>query len=181
MKKVLLHICCAPCAVIPVDKLRSENFEVIGFFYNPNIHPYQEYLRRKEAVEILSKAINLNVIFDEEYDFKEFLRSVASIVEKRCGICYEKRLRTTAQKAGLIGCDAFTSTLLISPHQNHEMIKTIGEECAKSNGVELLYRDYRSDFKSAYALSQKYGLYRQQYCGCIYSEYERYSRSGKNK
>lgn len=178
MKKVLLHICCAPCAVIPVEKLRSENFQVTGFFYNPNIHPYQEYLRRKESVEKLSAIINMNTIF-EEYDFKEFLRSVASIVEKRCEICYEKRLSATARKAGLIGCDAFTSTLLISPHQSHEIIKTIGEECAKSNGIELLYRDYRSDFKNAYALSQKYGLYRQQYCGCIYSEYERYSGSRK--
>jgi len=176
-----MHICCAPCAAVPVQELRAEGNDVAGFFYNPNIHPYQEYLKRKEAVEKLSSAISLNVIYDDIYDFQGFLKEVACRVENRCAICYEKRLKETASIAKQNGFDAFTSTLLISPHQNHDMIKEIGEKAASEAGIELLYRDYRSAFKKSFELSQKYGLYRQQYCGCIYSEYERYAPKKKIK
>ena len=170
-----MHICCAPCAAVPVQELRAEGLDVAGFFYNPNIHPYQEYLKRKEAVEKLSEAVGLQVIFDDSYDFQGFLREVAYRVENRCEICYEKRVQETARMAKQGNFDAFTSTLLISPHQDHEMIKAIGGKASNEKGIELLYRDYRSAFKKSFDLSQKYSLYRQQYCGCIYSEYERYA------
>ena len=174
-----MHICCAPCAIIPVEELRREGHKVDGFFYNPNIHPYEEYLRRYEAVEKLADAIGLKVIYDDKYDFKGFLREVIFREENRCQICYYRRLKQTAVIAKHGNYDAFTSTLLISPHQNHEMIQTAGTEASKETGVEILYRDYRDKFKDSYELSVKYNLYRQKYCGCIYSEYERYAAKGR--
>ena len=178
--KVLMHICCAPCAAIPFEELCREGYTIEGFFFNPNIHPYQEYLKRHEAVEKLSEATGLKVIYDEKHDFKGFIREVAFKEEDRCKICYYNRLKQTAIAAKERNFDIFTSTLLISPHQNHAMIRAIGDEVAKETGVELLYRDYRESFKKSYELSKKYGLYRQQYCGCIYSEYERFAaRSAK--
>lgn len=173
--RVLLHICCAPCATVPVEELRKEGFDVDGYFFNPNIHPYQEYMKRVEAVKKLSDATHLRVIYDDEHDFKAFLRDIAFREDQRCRICYYKRLKQTAGVAKHGRYDFFTSTLLTSPHQDHELIKSVGDDAAGETGVKLLYRDYRDDFKRSCELSQEYGLYRQQYCGCIYSEHERYA------
>ena len=177
--RVLLHICCAPCATVPFEEFKSEGFDVDGYFFNPNIHPYQEYMRRLDAVEKLSKEKGLRVIYDDKYDFKGFLREIAFREDQRCRLCYYMRFRQTAVVAMHGKYDFFTSTLLISPHQNHQLIKSVGEDVADELGVKLLYRDYRDSFKRSYELSQEYGLYRQQYCGCIYSEYERYAPRGK--
>ncbi len=177
--KVLLHICCAPCATVPCEELKSEGFDVDGYFFNPNIHPYQEYMRRLDAVEKLSKETDLRVIYDDKYDFKDFLREAAFREDRRCRLCYYMRFRQTAVVARHGKYDFFTSTLLISPHQDHQLIKSVGGDVAEELGIKLLYRDYRDRFKRSYELSQKFDLYRQNYCGCIYSEYERYAPKGK--
>jgi predicted adenine nucleotide alpha hydrolase (AANH) superfamily ATPase len=173
--RVLLHICCAPCATVPVEGLRKEGFDAEGYFFNPNIHPYREYVKRLEAVKKLASATSLRVIYDDKYDFTGFFRDIAFREDRRCRICYYRRFVQTASAAKHGGYDFFTSTLLISPHQDHDLIKCVGEDVAVETGVKLLYRDYRDDFRRSYELSQEYGLYRQQYCGCIHSEYERYA------
>lgn len=179
--RVLLHICCAPCATIPLEELRREGFEVYGYFFNPNIHPYQEYMRRRDSVEKLSESIGLRVIYDEKYDFKGFLREVVFREDHRCRLCYYMRFKQAAAVAKRGRHDCFTSTLLISPHQDHELIRSVGDQVADETGVELLYRDYREQFRKSCELSKEYGLYRQQYCGCIYSEYERFAPRQKRR
>jgi len=172
--KVLLHVCCGPCATFPVEALREAGHEVTGFWYNPNVHPYQEYMRRLEAARSHADQVGLHLIVHDEYGLREFVRAVAFREEQRHVICYEMRLRRTAAVAKSGHFDAFTSTLLVSPHQQHETIRDIGEQVAAEVGVPLYYEDFRPGYKREYELSKRYGLYRQPYCGCIYSEYERF-------
>jgi predicted adenine nucleotide alpha hydrolase (AANH) superfamily ATPase len=146
----------------------------MGFFYNPNIHPYQEYQRRLEAVQIYTQQAAVEVIYRDEYNLEAFLRGVAFREEERCRFCHHLRLEATAQVARHGKFDAFTSTLLYSKHQDHELIKEIGEALAKEQGVQFLARDFRDGWKEGIEESKALGLYRQQYCGCIYSEKERY-------
>lgn len=179
MPKLLLHICCGVCAGPIVRKYRQSGFEVTGYFYNPNIHPYQEFLKRLEAVESLSRQENLTAHYDRAYGLDEFIRSVspyAKIRDKnRCAKCYEMRLSQTARFAKEKGFEAFTSTLCISPYQNQELIKDIGHKAAQNAGVKFIYEPLTGLFPQSKQLAKEHNLYRQQYCGCIFSEYERYA------
>jgi len=173
--KLLLHICCGPCALYPVKKLLSREFDKItGFFYNPNIHPPSEYKKRKDALSEASSKIGFKVIIPD-YKMEEYFRSVLSKEDspERCSLCWELRLSETASFAKGNGFDAFTTTLLISPYQNHEKIKQIGEEIAGNTGVQFYYQDFRPGFKDGQDQAKKENLYRQQYCGCVFSELER--------
>ncbi len=172
--RLLLHICCGPCATWPFQVLEEEGCEADGFFYNPNIHPFTEYLRRREAVEKLASATSRRVIFSPRYDFDEFFRRVASRESERCRFCYEQRLQEAARAAKQEGYEAFTTTLLISKRQDHELVKRIGEAAADGEGVGFLYRDFREGWKRHWELTAEYDLYKQQYCGCLYSEYDRF-------
>ena len=172
--KLLLHICCGPCAIFPVNLLRSEGADVMGFFYKHNIHPFTEMQRRKEALESYADHVGLRVIYQEEYDLEGFLRSVVFREANRCSYCYHDRLRCTALLAKRGKFDGFTSTLLYSKFQNHEQIKSIGESVGRSVGIPFYYRDFRTGWKEGIDASKELGLYRQQYCGCIYSEKDRY-------
>jgi predicted adenine nucleotide alpha hydrolase (AANH) superfamily ATPase len=172
--KTLIHICCANCLIYPLKVLREEGREVMGFFYNPNIHPYQEYRRRLEAVQEYEGKAGVQVIYRDEYKLEEFLRGVVFREEERCRFCYHLRLEATAQVAKHGKFAAFTSTLLYSKQQNQDLIKEIGESVGKEHGVQFLYRDFRDGWKEGIEESKALGLYRQQYCGCIYSEKERY-------
>ena len=172
--KVLLHMCCAHCAIVPLKKLRQAAFQPFGFFYNPNIHPYQEYLRRKGTIETYAKRAGLKMIYRDEYDLEGFLRSVVYREHERCRHCYHCRLEATAKMARKGKFDAFTTTLLYSKHQNHSLIKEIGESLAKQFSVPFHYEDFRKWWQEGIRESKAMGLYRQQYCGCIYSEKERY-------
>jgi hypothetical protein len=147
----------------------------MGFFYNPNIHPYQEYQRRLTAVQAYEKEAAIEVIYRDEYDLKEFLRGVAFREDERCRFCHHLRLEATAKVAKHGRFAAFTTTLLHSRHQNHELVKTIGETVGREQGIEFLYKDFREGWKQGIEESKVLGLYRQSYCGCIYSEKERYS------
>jgi len=172
--KILLHICCAPCAIYPVETLREENFEVRGFFYRHNIHPYTECLKREETLADYAGRIGLPVIYQAGYDLEGFLRRAVFREKDRCRICYFERLNETARLARHGKFDAFTSTLLYSKFQNHDLILEIGESIGKSLGIEFYYKDFREGWKHGIEESKKQGMYRQQYCGCIYSEKERF-------
>jgi len=172
--KVLLHVCCANCAIYPIDNMREEGLEVMGFFYRHNIHPYTECLRRQEALEAYAEQIKFKVIYQEGYDLEGFIRNVAFRESERCNYCYHDRLKSTALLAKRGKFDYFSSTLLYSKHQQHDLIRSMGESIGKSVGVPFLYRDYREGWKEGIECSKQIGLYRQQYCGCIYSEKERY-------
>jgi len=171
---ILLHICCANCAIYPVRTMREAGHDITGYFFNHNIHPYQEYRRRLEAVETYAKIINLEVVYKDEYRLEEFLAQVASQPANRCTYCYQSRLRQVAEQAAQQGYDAFSTSLLYSRYQNHELIRKLGEELASHYGVTFLYEDFRQGWQDGIKASKAMGLYRQQYCGCIYSEKERY-------
>lgn len=171
---ILLHICCGPCTVYPLRVLREEGHAVQGWFFNPNIHPYQEFRRRLEALEKFSAARDLPVEYEREYGLREFLRQVVFHEEQRCLKCYELRLTRVARRAREVGADAFTSTLLYSRYQNHAALKSLGERLAVEYGVPFHYRDFREGWQEGIETSVALGLYRQPYCGCIYSEEERY-------
>lgn len=171
---ILLHICCANCAIYPVKTMREAGHDVTGYFFNHNIHPYQEYRRRLEAVETYAEIINLKVVYKDEYRLEEFLSQVASQPTNRCTYCYQSRLRQVAEQAVQQGYDAFSTSLLYSRYQNHELIRKLGEELASHYGITFLYEDFRQGWQDGIKASKVMGLYRQQYCGCIYSEKERY-------
>ncbi|MBW2107261.1 MAG: epoxyqueuosine reductase QueH [Deltaproteobacteria bacterium] len=174
MKKILLHICCAPCAIYPLKVLRGEGFEVMGFFYRRNIHPYQECLRRENALKAYAEQEGITVIYQDGYDMEGFLQNVVFREESRCSFCYHDRLKATAVIARRGKFDAFSSTLLQSKFQQHDLIKAMGEDLGKSYGVPFFYRDFRQGWKEGIQASRRLNLYRQQYCGCIYSEKERF-------
>lgn len=174
--KVLLHVCCANCAIYPIKTMRAEGLEVMGFFYRHNIHPYTECLRRQEALQSYAEQINMKVIYQQGYDLEGFLRNVVYRESERCTTCYHDRMRSTALLAKHGKFDYFSTTLLYSKHQKHDLIRSMGESIGKSLGVPFFYQDYREGWKEGIDCSKQMGLYRQQYCGCIYSEKERYYR-----
>jgi hypothetical protein len=156
--------------------MQEKTIEVFGFWYNPNIHPFTEYQKRLEVLKNYTQKINLQMIWWDKYELEEFLQGVVFRENKglRCLFCYFKRLEATAQVAKHGKFNGFTTTLLYSKFQDHEMIKIIGENLAKRHGLIFYYDDFRLGWQEAIETSKKLGMYRQQYCGCIYSEKERY-------
>ncbi|NWF91667.1 MAG: epoxyqueuosine reductase QueH [Syntrophaceae bacterium] len=177
--RLLLHICCANCAIYPLERLRKGEDEVTGFFFNPNIHPYQEYMRRLESLREYADKVGLRMIYRDEYLLEEFLRNVAHREGERCRYCYAIRLEATAREAKKSGFDRFSTTLLQSTHQDHPLIRETGERFAQEIGVPFYYEDFRQGWRRGLEVSKAMGLYRQQYCGCIYSEKERYLQRAK--
>lgn len=174
--RVLLHVCCGPCAIYPLKELRGEGHAVHGFFFNPNIHPYTEYRRRRETLAAYAESENWPLILPREYPVEEYFRLVAFRESERCRFCYYLRLRQTAGAAKRGGFDAFTTTLLVSPFQKHDLLREVGEAVAAEYGVPFFYRDFRAGFREGVARSKELGMYRQQYCGCVFSEKERFFR-----
>ncbi len=177
--KILLHICCAPCAAYPLEMLTTEKFDVSGFWFNPNIHPYLEYKKRLSEVHRLLKILEIPLIERDLYALAPFLKKILNKPNgvHRCDVCYEMRLRETARIAVEKGFDAITTTLLYSKHQRHDEIRQIGEKIALEAGIKFFYRDFRTGWSRGLKLSRKYKLYRQQYCGCIISEFERFFKT----
>lgn len=176
--KLLLHICCAVCAVALIERFRKEGNEVVGYFYNPNIHPYQEFTKRLRAVAVLAEQEKITVYYERCYGLEHFLTGVAPYAKlyetNRCNKCYEMRLKQTAEKARELKCDAFTSTLIVSPQQRQDIIRQIGEEISQNYGVKFRYENVTDLYQTGKETAKKRNLYRQQYCGCIFSEAERY-------
>ena len=177
--RLLLHICCAPCAIYPVKELRSSGVEVTGFFYNHNIHPYTEYKLRRDAVKDYSRLVELDVVYRDEYLLEEFLANVAGAPASRCGYCYRSRMEEAAKYAAEAGFEYYSTTLLYSRYQNQELIRQYGEELGERYGVTFHYDDYRRGWQEGIDLSKDMELYRQKYCGCIYSEKDRYLNKKK--
>jgi predicted adenine nucleotide alpha hydrolase (AANH) superfamily ATPase len=173
--KILLHICCAPCAIYPVAEMRAAGMDVTGFFFNNNIHPYQEFRRRQDSVVAYSEKVSLPVIYCDDYRMEDFLAAVAAKPNERCRYCYSSRLDKAAEVAAAGGFGCFTSSLLYSRYQHHESIRQLGVQAGSKYGVLFHYDDFRRGWQEGIRLSKSLGLYRQQYCGCIYSEKERYA------
>lgn len=177
--KLLFHMCCAPCSTYPVEVLKGEGHELHGLFYNPNIHPYTEYKKRLDTAVEYCEKIKIPLTVIDKYNIEEFLRNCVYKENSRCIMCYTTRLDTVAQFAKENNFSVFTTSLLASPYQKHELIKKIGEEAAQKHGVEFLYRDFREGFYKGQQIAKDMELYRQKYCGCIYSEAERYLKKPK--
>ncbi|MBM4279083.1 MAG: epoxyqueuosine reductase QueH [Deltaproteobacteria bacterium] len=177
--KVLIHICCANCATSPIEKIKEEGNEVVGYFFNPNIHPYREYQKRLDSLKQYSERVGLNVIYRDEYLLEEFLKNVSHRGKERCQYCYSLRLEATAQEAKERDFEQFSTTLLQSTHQNHDQIRETGDRIGKEVGIPFYYEDFRQGWRKGLEISKALGLYRQQYCGCIYSEKERFLKENK--
>ncbi len=175
----LLHICCAPCANQCVEVLRGDGYAVTGFWYNPNIHPFTEYRARRSCLQQYAKDVDLPLVLQDEYALRPFIRAVAEDIENRCQMCYALRLVETAAKARELGFDSFTSSLLISPYQNHALMREVAQRAASEFDVEFLCRDFRPYFKAGQDYAREHDFYMQKYCGCIFSEEERYRRKDK--
>ena len=177
--KTLLHICCAPCANQCIEVLRGDKLEVTGFWYNPNIHPFTEYRARRNTLRDYAPTIDLPLIEKIDYGLRPFEREVAPDIAGRCVKCYEMRLFETARTAAEGGFDSFTSSLFISPYQNHDLMREVAERAAAEYGVNFLYRDFRPYFKDGQNFAREHGFYMQKYCGCVFSEEERYIKAKK--
>jgi predicted adenine nucleotide alpha hydrolase (AANH) superfamily ATPase len=178
--KILVHVCCAPCFTYPNESLLEKGHDVTAFFYNPNIHPYMEYKSRRTSLMQYAHIKKTKVIYNNEYDLEKYLRGALAAAE-RCKFCYECRLNETAKTASELGFDAFTTTLLISPFQKHEMLAQVGEKAADKHGVKFYYEDFRVGYRKSRDISKDMGLYMQKYCGCIFSEKERYLKPNTQK
>ena len=177
---LLLHSCCAPCSSAVLERI-SKYFSITILFYNPNITDYEEYLKRKEELKRLIKNVNYQIeIMDCDYDKEKFIEMALGLEDKkegdiRCYKCYKLRLEKTAMLAKENNFDYFTTTLSISPYKNSKWLNEIGEELANKYNINYLYADFKkkNGYKRSIELSNIYHLYRQDYCGCIYSKVER--------
>jgi epoxyqueuosine reductase len=174
--KLLLHTCCAPCSVMSVQALRAEGLEPTAYWYNPNIHPLTEYRARRDALRGYAKSIGMELIENDTYGLRPFVRAVAEDIENRCAYCYDVRMTAAARFAAEHGFTHFSTTLFYSPYQNHELLKQTADRAAKEHGVQLLYRDFRTLFREGQRQARALELYMQKYCGCVFSEEERYTK-----
>lgn len=177
---LLLHMCCGPCSCYPVKKLREDGIEPIGYFFNPNIHPYKEWDMRLKAAKDFAEKVNMKIITDENYMLRDFLRkalAAESVENGRCRMCYTWRLEQAAKFASENGFDAFTSTLFYSIYQQHDLMKETAEFFADKYNIGFYYEDFRIGWQDGIDMSMEMELYRQPYCGCIFSEEERYSKA----
>jgi predicted adenine nucleotide alpha hydrolase (AANH) superfamily ATPase len=172
--RLLLHICCGTCSIYPFLCLKKD-FDVTFFYYNPNIYPEEEYLRRLDDVKTISKIYSIPLIIDN-YEIKKWMKLTSDFKNepeggKRCDICFKVRLEKTAITAKKLRYDIFCTTLTVSPHKNQKIINSLGAEIAASRKIDFYQADFKKKdgFKKTMELSKKLNLYHQNYCGCIYS------------
>lgn len=177
--KLLMHICCANCGIVPLQRLHLKNIAVRGLWFNPNIHPLTEYARRLESVRSLGRFWSVDIEYDETYDLDAFLSAVVNRGAERCAQCYGIRLDRTAGLAKKMNLDGFTTSLLASPYQKFDMILEKGREAGMRHGVTFYAEDFRDGWMASRDRSREFGFYRQRYCGCVYSEMERYRKGRK--
>ncbi|MBI5599811.1 MAG: epoxyqueuosine reductase QueH [Deltaproteobacteria bacterium] len=208
MRRILVHMCCGPCSIYPLKKmLGAKDLSVTGFFYNPNIHPFEEFRKRLDAVKTLATFMAIDVVLNEDYEPGDYFRMLPKTGEagwlavrdgwlageagwlageaggtadamslsrtERCRRCYAVRLEKTASEAKKTGYDFFSSSLLYSKYQMHESIISLGADIGRRYGVPFWYEDFRTGWKEGVRASKEIGLYRQSYCGCIFSKVER--------
>lgn len=173
---ILLHTCCGPCSEGVVPLLEETGIHPVLYWNNPNIHPAAEYLSRLGGLREFAVLHALPLIIDGTYGLKEYLEEVKDDYDGRCAICYRIRLGAAARYAAQNGFDAFSTTLLVSPYQDHDKLRETGEKCAKEAGIFFYYQDFRPGFRAGQDKAREDGLYMQKYCGCIFSEQDRYQK-----
>ncbi len=178
--KLLLHACCGPCACYPTEKLTGDGVDFTILFFNPNIHPYKEFKHRLSTLSESCEMKQYKLIINKSYPLEECVGGMLAEPAVRCAFCYRMRLRYAARFAKENGFDAFSTTLLVSPYQKHELIKRVAQAAAADCGVDFYYEDFRAGYQRGVDISLELGLYRQQYCGCVFSERDRYELR-KNK
>jgi len=181
---ILVHICCGPCVIAIADYFFEKGIEFKGYFYNPNIHPYKEFRRRIRALEEVAEVKGFEVVWDKTYGLREFLKETFLWWDKpgkRCERCYYMRLASTAKKAKELGADGFTTTMLYSPFQNHELLKSLGEFFAEKYEIKFFYHDFREFYEDGKRQAKEMGIYTQGYCGCVFSEEERYYKKRRKE
>ncbi len=208
--RLLIHTCCANCSIYPVQRLRSRGIDLTGLWFNPNIHPFEEYKLRLSSLKRLSEEWRFPVMYNDIYEAGPFLKkmlchcmkelegdnptvkdisehlkpdglsssNLLSVLEiapyvKRCEYCYRLRLEEVAKTAKDNGFDAFSTTLLVSPYQGFDLIVRTGKELSDKYNIEFFFEDFRPGYREALNVSREMGLYRQKYCGCIFSKLER--------
>lgn len=181
MKHTLMHTCCAPCSIVCIDMLREDGIEPVSYWNNPNIHPWTEYRQRRDTLVSYTKSAGVKLILDGDYGIRPFTAAVAADPDHRCGYCYTVRLEAAAAYARAHGFDSFTTTLLVSPYQNRELLLATGAAMGEQYGVEFLPYDFRPRFREGQDRARELGLYMQKYCGCIYSEEDRYRAKHRKK
>ncbi|CQR74002.1 hypothetical protein SOV_21210 [Sporomusa ovata DSM 2662] len=182
--RMLLHICCGPCSVFPLKHLQEQypEYEITGYFYNPNIHPYKEFRKRLDTLQTFADKIGLTrLIIDESYTLEEFLRQALAAPGGRCTHCYDLRMNQTARYAKEQGFDCFSTTLLVSPYQQHDLIRVAANKAAAAEKVQFCYIDFRPGWQEGVKISRELEMYRQPYCGCVFSERDRYYKTGKGQ
>ena len=178
---LLLHACCGPCACYPTEKLTADDKKFDVLYFNPNIHPYKEFKRRLNTLREFCEKKKYNLIVDKSYPLEECVRGMLNEPVVRCAYCYRVRMRYAAKYAKENGYDAFSTTLLVSPYQKHELIKQIAQEAAAEFDIPFYYEDFREGYQRGVDISLEMELYRQPYCGCVFSERDRYERVKKKK
>lgn len=182
--KILLHICCGNCAISPVQTLKREGHHITGFWFNPNIHPYEEYRERFSSLKVMAEDSCTDMHVYDRYEPDSFFGMFpdpAPPFPERCTSCYTLRLEKTAREAAQGGFDAFSTTLLISPYQGFDQISHVGNRYAEKYNVSFYLRDFRPYFRESLTAAQSLGLYRQKYCGCIFSRNEGMNKKQKTK
>ena len=177
--KVLLHICCGPCGVAFISGIIDEGFLPVLLWHNPNIHPFMEYKNRRMSALNFAELHKLAIEADEDYGLRDFVYDTSEYMDnrrERCGYCYRSRLEHTAKYAAKHGYTAFSTTLLASPYQDFDTICKVGHKIAKKYKCEFIVRDFRENFRAAMDEARKMGLYMQKYCGCVFSEEERFKK-----
>lgn len=174
-RRALLHLCCAPCAIVPVRGLQQAGYEVTGVFTNPNIHPVAEYARRRDCARESADELGIRLIVrDDTYDPQAWFREVSYRENNRCFHCYRMRLETTFHMARRGGFDVFSTTLLYSKYQQHDAIRQLGQDLAGgAEAPQFHYEDWRTGWAEGIEASKALGMYRQDYCACLYSDLER--------
>ncbi len=163
-----MHMCCAPCAVYPLAVMQKKGINVEGLYYNPNIHPYEEFMKREESVKKLASLKKIKVHYMP--DFKQDIWDKMSNKEtNRCTVCYEMRLKKAFAFAKENNYDAVTTSLLVSPYQNHELIIKNAQKYAKQYKIQFHYEDFRVGYRQGQKEAKDLGVYCQRYCGCILS------------
>ncbi len=176
-----MHICCANCALYPFMHLDKKGLSIKGLWFNPNIHPEEEYSLRLNSLKLLQGLWRLDIDYVDRYGLSEYLSALDGHEGIRCEACYRMRLGETASRARKSGYDAFSTTLLVSPYQKHELIVETGRKLQEEYGVEFFYEDFRPGYRESLKISRELGLYRQRYCGCIYSRQEREEAREKSR
>lgn len=178
---ILMHVCCGPCSCYPTKHLQEAGQDFTLLFYNPNIHPYKEFKHRLNTLREFCQLKKYKLVVDKSYPLEECVRGMLDEPTVRCAYCYRVRMEYAARYAKENGFDAFSTTLLVSPYQKHDLLKEIAQTAAEKYDIPFYYEDFRTGYQEGVEISLALEMYRQPYCGCVFSERDRYEKKKKTK